>query len=374
MTDAPPIIAPASSSGVVGNILRGLAAVLLVLVFTGLHYLGLLYSALFLALFIAVPSAVLFKSWSAIRRKLEFGLVRRPFRPETRRHLLQWFNRCLFWLLLALTLNLAVIPIQFERGEYRAIRWLIWGAVVVLAALEFFPRKRISLSLNLPFALGWLFFGTQLERIFTLVTADQCVVLDAPFRGEWYVFQGGRSAFLNHHYLLQQQRHALDLLKVNDGRTRQGDPSKLESYAAFGQDLLAPAEGLVVEVVNDQPDQPIGGSDVQQLTGNRLVIEIATNRFVMLAHLMKDSVSVVKGERVTRGQPVARCGNSGNTSEPHLHLQVQNRADFWDEDLKTLPILFRNVALVRGGRTQQLQKADVRRNDRIAAPINGAPS
>jgi len=148
----------------------------------------------------------------------------------------------------------------------------------------------------------------------------------------------------------------------------------LESYAAFGQDLIAPADGVVVAVVHDQPDQPIGGSDVSQPAGNRVVIEIAPERFVMLAHLLKDSAAVAKGDRVARGQRVARCGNSGNTSEPHLHLQVQNRADFDAKDLRTFPILFRNVLLARGRRNEQLPKADVRRNDRIAAQNSGASS
>jgi hypothetical protein len=251
------------------------------------------------------------------------------------------------------------------------MRGLLWGCITLLIALELFPRERLSLSFNLLFALGWAFLGVQLAHVQLPPSAAEAVLLDPPFHGEWYIFHGGRSTLMNHHYALRQQRHALDILKLTEGRPCKGDPSKLESYAAFGQDLLAPADGVIAAVIHDQPDQPIGGSDVSQPAGNRVVIEIAPERFVMLAHLLKDSAVVAKGDRVARGQRVARCGNSGNTSEPHLHLQVQNRADFEANDLRTFPILFRNVMLGRGGHTRQSPKADVRRNDRIAAQTNG---
>ena len=365
MTNDAPVIEGRSASSAAGNVLRGLAVVLVVLVFAALHYLDLLHNALFLVLLMAVPTAVLLKIWGAIRKKLALGLVRRPFAPETRWHLLQWFNRCLFWFLLALMLDLAVIPIQFEPDEYRVIRVILWGAVAALGLLELFPGKRVSLWRNLPFSFGWLFFGTQLVQVLVSVPADQCVVLSAPFRGEWYVFHGGRSALLNHHYLIPEQRHALDLCKLNDGRTSHGDATKLDSYAAYGQDLFAPADGKVVKVVSDRADEAIGGSDAENPVGNHVVIEVGPEKFVLLAHLMKASVVVREGDPVRRGDKLARCGNSGNTSEPHLHLQVQNRSNFDAPGLRTYAMLFNNVRRTRSGRTELLARADLRRNDRV---------
>jgi hypothetical protein len=343
----------------------GLAMVLAMLILVAVHYLGLLYNALFFALLVAAPAAVLFKGWSALRRRLELGLVRRPFAPEVRRHLLQWLNRCLFWLLLALMLDLSLVPIQFEPDEYRGIRRLLWEAAALLVALEFFPRKRVSLWFNLPFAFGSAFLATQFLRVLGPAPAGESVALGAPFRGEWYVFQGGRSALLNHHYLIRKQRYALDLCKLNDGRVSHGDAAKLESYAAYAQELFAPADGKVAKVVNDRADEPIGGSDEDYPVGNHVVIEIAPEKFVLLAHLMKDSVVVREGDPVRRGDKIARCGNSGNTSEPHLHLQLQNRATFDAPDLRTYPMLFSNVRRTRSGRTELLAQADLRRNDRV---------
>jgi murein DD-endopeptidase MepM/ murein hydrolase activator NlpD len=101
-----------------------------------------------------------------------------------------------------------------------------------------------------------------------------------------------------------------------------------------------------------------------------VVVDIGHERFVLLAHLKRGSVCVSRGQQVQRGQKLAECGNSGNTSEPHIHLQVQSRADFEASDLRTFPILFRDVARVRSGQRKQLQEADVRANDILIAPDN----
>ena len=96
----------------------------------------------------------------------------------------------------------------------------------------------------------------------------------------------------------------------------------------------------------------------------------------MFCHLMHHSVRVTVGDLVRLGQPIARVGNSGNTTEPHLHLQAQNSAtglgDVEKVDASTLystwrtyPLVFRNVTLVRAGHTTRPIAADPRRGDRI---------
>jgi murein DD-endopeptidase MepM/ murein hydrolase activator NlpD len=71
---------------------------------------------------------------------------------------------------------------------------------------------------------------------------------------------------------------------------------------------------------------------------------------------------------VQRGQPIAQVGNSGDTSEPHLHLQVQNKPTFGpsvQQGLRTYPLLLSDVVLVRGGQHSTPPQADPRRDDRI---------
>ncbi len=84
-----------------------------------------------------------------------------------------------------------------------------------------------------------------------------------------------------------------------------------------------------------------------------------------MAHLKKGSVRVKVGDVVSVGQEIARCGNSGNTSQPHLHIQVQNRAEFFAPETQTHPILFRDVMCRRSNHQRADSPFDVRRNDRI---------
>jgi murein DD-endopeptidase MepM/ murein hydrolase activator NlpD len=145
----------------------------------------------------------------------------------------------------------------------------------------------------------------------------------------------------------------------------EGDRHRLDSHTSYGQPLFAPVDGRVDRAVTDRPDVAIGESDSVQILGNHVVIEVGGGRWVLLAHLMKGSVLVSEGQQVRRGQPIARCGNSGNTSAPHLHLQVQNGPDFEASDLVSLPIIFRDAVLVRRGRHRGGTIGDVRRNDRL---------
>jgi murein DD-endopeptidase MepM/ murein hydrolase activator NlpD len=86
-----------------------------------------------------------------------------------------------------------------------------------------------------------------------------------------------------------------------------------------------------------------------------------------MAHLQKGSVRVVAGDTVQVGQPIAKAGNSGNTSGPHLHMQVQSGPDFSAPDLKTYPIVFRDVTCLRSKRPREDAPFFVRRNDRLVS-------
>jgi murein DD-endopeptidase MepM/ murein hydrolase activator NlpD len=158
------------------------------------------------------------------------------------------------------------------------------------------------------------------------------------------------------------------LLKLEGDRARVGDPERLESYPAFGATLRAPADGKVVRAVDANPDMAIGESDAKSPVGNHVVIEIAPARYVLLAHLRRGSVAVKQGQAVRAGDPVGQCGNSGNTSQPHLHLQVQSGEDFWAKDLRTYPIVFHGARLIRG---QSTATGSPRRNDRITVAFGG---
>jgi hypothetical protein len=178
-----------------------------------------------------------------------------------------------------------------------------WAAIAVVMSLAFVPRRRILLAPSLVMVAVAAFLGVQLVRLAT--PGPTSVPLDSPVRGTWSVASGGRSALLNHHYLLPQQRHALDLTMVpGDGRP----PRDLRDHPAYGQPLYAPADGTVTTAEETFPDLPIGASDPARPQGNHVVIDIGAGRYVLMAHLQHASVAVTVGQHVRAGDPVARVG------------------------------------------------------------------
>lgn len=99
-----------------------------------------------------------------------------------------------------------------------------------------------------------------------------------------------------------------------------------------------------------------------------MVLQVGSERFILFAHLKQGSVLVHEGEHVDCGKVLAQCGNSGNTSAPHLHLQVQNRAEFTAPDLRTYPAVFRDAMVVRGSENRE-DPVMLRRNDRVQPKV-----
>lgn len=164
--------------------------------------------------------------------------------------------------------------------------------------------------------------------------------LRLPFDGEWTVVWGGRTPEQNHHATHPAQRFAYDLLVTREGRTHEGDGSALEQYHCWGRPILAPADGVVSSVVEGIADTPIRGQNREQPAGNHVVIDHGNGEHSLLAHLRQGSVAVREGERVRAGQVLGACGNSGNSSEPHLHYHLQDRPESGDA-AAGLPAQFR---------------------------------
>jgi hypothetical protein len=161
--------------------------------------------------------------------------------------------------------------------------------------------------------------------------------LDGPVTVAW----GGATPDVNYHVIAPDQRWAYDLLVTKDGKSFKGDGQACEDYHCHGLAVLAPADGTVHAVSDGDPDMPIGvmggGKDAG---GNQIVLEVATNQFLFLCHLHAGSITVKTGDRVTMGQVLGRIGNSGNTSEPHLHIHVQHGSD--PDFAEGIPLYFHN--------------------------------
>jgi hypothetical protein len=358
---------PSKAWSRVSSVLRALGAILLLAAFALAYLEGLLFNLLFLFTIFMAAITLVARLVGLARSQLELGLLRHPLSRESRPYFLQCLNRWMFWSMTAVTLLLCIVPIQFGAVEYLKIWVLIGASLVTLMLSQVVPPRRIRVLGNILYTLGWVFLAIECARAIVPRTRLSAVTIGPPFRGEWFVMQGGASALVNHHYPIPEQSDALDLVMLKEGRPVHGDSSRLESYAAYGQPLFAPADGRVTRVLNNRPDVAIGQTDVERIVGNHIIIEVGQGKYVLMAHLKKGSVVVSEGDKVRRGQPVAACGNSGNTSEPHLHLQVQN-APVWDaKDLVTFPLILRDIELVRWGRRWRGTFGNLRRNDRVIA-------
>ncbi|CAI6082550.1 hypothetical protein PAECIP112173_03602 [Paenibacillus sp. JJ-100] len=150
-----------------------------------------------------------------------------------------------------------------------------------------------------------------------------------PMKGDMFVFWGGNNVLLNYHYEHETQRYALDIVRTQDGASYKGDPKVNASYYAFGDPLYAAADGTVVDIKNNIEDNVPGVLNPQEPAGNYVVIDHGQGEYSFTAHIKKGSVAVKKGDRVKQGDLIGDLGNSGNSSEAHLHFQVSDGPDLF---------------------------------------------
>ncbi|ASK64472.1 hypothetical protein CFK37_18600 [Virgibacillus phasianinus] len=151
-----------------------------------------------------------------------------------------------------------------------------------------------------------------------------------PIKDNWFVLWGGTNQLINYHYLSPIQRYAYDLVIMKNGSTHHGNPAKNKHYYAFGEEVAAPAAGTVVEAVDGTRDNVPGVMNPEQPLGNHVIIKHANGEYSLLAHFKKNSITVKEGDHVTTGDVLGECGNSGNSSEPHIHFQVMSSLDFFN--------------------------------------------
>lgn len=160
------------------------------------------------------------------------------------------------------------------------------------------------------------------------------VRLAPPLRGGKWCVMGGYAGTLGHRRALfaidnqfkAAQTFAIDWMRLDDQNYAMRNPSKIEGDSSYDQPIYAVADGTVLGVVNKFQDQTPGkitGEDRWSYPGgNSVVIDIGNGNYAFYAHLKHDSIKVKEGDKVTRGQEIARLGNTGNSSGPHLHMHV----------------------------------------------------
>jgi len=146
-----------------------------------------------------------------------------------------------------------------------------------------------------------------------------------PFKEEWTVFWGGDTREQNYHVATESQKGAFDLvIRDERGLSFKTDGRSNEDYYVFGKDIIAPADGEVVLVVDGVKDNIPGQMNPVYVPGNTVIIKTANDEYLFFAHFKQQSIVVKQGQQVKQGELLGLCGNSGNSSEPHLHYHIQN--------------------------------------------------
>ncbi len=172
--------------------------------------------------------------------------------------------------------------------------------------------------------------------------------LNLPFKGKWLVFWGGDTELLNRHHDTLNQRFAFDFVVVDEsGLRHKNDGTKNEDYYAYGKEILSPGSGLVTDVIQEVRDNRPGSKNKYSALGNAVFIQHRKLEFSILAHLKPNETKVKVGDKIEPGQVIGLCGNSGNTSEPHLHFHLQNTPII--QDGTGIKCYFKNITVTRNG-------------------------
>ena len=141
-----------------------------------------------------------------------------------------------------------------------------------------------------------------------------------PFSGTWSVYQSFDGEWTHK----GEYRYAYDFVKKEKEKTYKNEGKFLDDYYAFGESVLSPVSGYIVDFRSDLRDNHIGEVDHINNWGNYVIIKSDAGFFVEISHLQQHSVSVDVGMYVQEGSNIAKCGNSGYSPEPHIHIQVQD--------------------------------------------------
>jgi hypothetical protein len=198
--------------------------------------------------------------------------------------------------------------------------------------------------------------------------ANGCCLAETPHRAARLAVDGARYA--------KFETFAIDWLQLQGGRLFTGDGSQNEQYFAFGAEVVSVADGMVVAVRDDMPEEtpnqpPVAVHHPQDYAGNRVVVQLQPDVWVTYAHLQPGSVAVRVGDRVTAGQLLGRLGNTGNSTAPHLHFQLSDGPDVLTSN--SLPYVFDRYTLA-GTVDQERLVAAFTDPSTPSVPLTGSPA
>lgn len=205
-----------------------------------------------------------------------------------------------------------------------------------------------------------------LENFSVPVSREPVLTLRPPFRGGTWLAGDGAANTTNHRrsifaidgHLYSPERFAIDWLKVGpNGDSRHDGSSRNDNWWGWGEPVLAVADGEIIEVVDDYPDNTprvLPPVTLDNIGGNHVTLKIAPNRYVTYAHLQHGSIKVHLHDRVHTGDTLALLGNSGNSTGAHLHMQVTDGSSFLQSE--GVPFEFAGFTYLGPGADYELDK------------------
>jgi hypothetical protein len=145
-----------------------------------------------------------------------------------------------------------------------------------------------------------------------------------PFNGTWLVSNGGRTPETNSHIRPVDQGPQNQLFAYDFRLDCTGKETKLEEYTVFGKEVLAPGDGIVIQIIDGSIDVLPGERDRSVGVGNAIIINHQNGEYSLLCHFKHNSIRVKVGDKIKQSHILGLCGNTGNTFQPHIHFNLQD--------------------------------------------------
>lgn len=228
------------------------------------------------------------------------------------------------------------------HGTAGAVAWALAklfiapvGVVFVFVSLIvliicFVKKKKITqtlislfLSIVLAFPMLMLMNVLQIAYPASIDKVQPSITVRWPLKETTIVGWGGDTIEINTpHVIWASERWAYDMVMKPENTGSE----ILEDYGIYDKEVVAPISGTVVEAYDDEDDIMPNSVEFLSMEGNHIYIKIdATGTYLLLNHFKKGSILITAGDYVNEGDVIGRVGNSGSSSEPHLHIQHQRQ-------------------------------------------------
>lgn len=292
-----------------------------------------------------------------------------------------------FLTIIAMLLSVAPVLLVFSPSRGFVSSFTNWAVLICIVIAGLFElgigltiSKRLTKSRwkkGIVLLLLLLLNGVVFSFFFSIPNylanpkLEEGYAMALPIEGIWSAAHAGESPKVNYHSAYPSQRYGVDIVKVDErGRFFQRKGQQMDDFFTYQASIFAPISGRVIRAVNHLPNAPVSLSpnDTLNPAGNHVVIQFAPDRYVFLAHLHPGSVTVAAGDSVETGELLGLAGNSGNTSWPHLHIHVQDKADL-GAGAKGYPFYFQHVHHKRWISWSEEEEIYLLRNDRFSPTL-----